>query len=382
LLCALAIAIASAPLAAQDRRVVLLSVDGLDHRYLRDCDRLGLKIPNLRRLMREGAWAQGVIGEVPTITWPAHTTILTGVPPSVHGIQQNQRWDYSLIQVKTLWDALAAAHRTSAAITWPVTVGAPITWNLPEYFEKRQGGAMDLAAIRKKATPGLLDEIAGVYPSFAQQWMDDRTRTLAALFLMEKKRPDFLAIHLVDLDAEEHDTEPFSAPSKAILEYTDELIGRLLQALPKDAAFVLVSDHGFVAVEKTVHPAAGEVTPFWVSASDSAAAARLEELRQDPANGIGRRIPHEEWARYRPNVREPLAAYEPADRFLFSPQPTEGSYGKPYEIGTHGLWPARPDYRSVFVMWAPDIRAEKLPEMSMLGIFPHLLRLLGITPTR
>ena len=81
-------------------------------------------------------------------------------------------------------------------------------------------------------------------------------------------------------------------------------------------------------------------------------------------------------------MREPLAVYEPADRFLFSPQPTEGPYGKPYEIGTHGLWPARPDYRSVFVMWAPDIRAEKLPEMSMLGIFPHLLRLLGITPVR
>jgi predicted AlkP superfamily phosphohydrolase/phosphomutase len=114
--CATALLAGGTSLAAA-QRVVLLSVDGLDHRYLRDCDRLGLKIPNLRRLMREGAWAQGVIGEVPTITWPSHTTILTGVPPSVHGIQQNQRWDYSLIQVKTLWDALAAAHRTSAAIT-------------------------------------------------------------------------------------------------------------------------------------------------------------------------------------------------------------------------------------------------------------------------
>jgi predicted AlkP superfamily pyrophosphatase or phosphodiesterase len=372
----------SVRLDAQAHRVVLLSVDGLDQRYLRDCDRLGLKIPNLRRLMREGAWAQGVIGEVPTITWPAHTTILTGVPPSVHGIQQNQRWDYSLIQVKTLWDALAAAHRTSAAITWPVTVNAPITWNLPEYFEKRQGGAMDLAAIRKKATPGLVDEIAAAYPSFAQQWMDDRTRTLAAVFLIEKKRPDFLAIHFVDLDAEEHDTEPFSVASNAILEYTDELIGRLLHALPNGAALVLVSDHGFVPVEKTVHPAAGTVTPFWVSASDAATAARLEELRKDPANGIGRRIPHEEWVRYRPNLPEPVAVYEPADRFLFSPQPTEGPYGKPYEIGTHGLWPARPEYRSVFLVWAPGIQAEKLHEMSMLDIFPRLARLLGVAPVR
>jgi hypothetical protein len=49
--------------------------------------------------------------------------------------------------------------------------------------------------------------------------VDDRIRTLAAVFLLQQRRPDFLAIHLVDLDAEEHDTAPFSAESKAILKY-------------------------------------------------------------------------------------------------------------------------------------------------------------------
>jgi predicted AlkP superfamily pyrophosphatase or phosphodiesterase len=88
----LSILLVAATLGAQShRRLVLLSVDGLDHRYLRDCDKLGLKIPNIRRMMREGIWANGVVGEVPTITWPAHTTILTGVPPAIHGIQANQR---------------------------------------------------------------------------------------------------------------------------------------------------------------------------------------------------------------------------------------------------------------------------------------------------
>jgi len=101
------------------QKLVLVSVDGLDQRYLRDCDKLKLKIPNLRKLMREGAMADGVVGEVPTITWPEHTTIITGVPPAVHGIQQNQRWDYSLIKVKTLWSDLKAQGLTSAAITWP-----------------------------------------------------------------------------------------------------------------------------------------------------------------------------------------------------------------------------------------------------------------------
>lgn len=356
--------------------MVLLSVDGLDHRYLRQCDELGLKIPNLRRLMREGSWADGVLGEVPTITWPSHTTILTGVPPAVHGIVRNQVWDYSSIKVKTLWDDLRAGGRTTASITWPVTVGAPIDWNLPEYFEKRQGGSMDLAAIAKKATPGLIEEISRRYPSFPQEWMDDRTRTVATLCLIRERHPDLLAVHLVELDAVEHETRPFSTASKAILEYTDELIGQILAAIPKETVFALVSDHGFVSVEKTVHPPVGKVTPFMVTASDPAEAGELERLSHDPANGIGRRIPSQEWKRFLPNTPEPLAAYEPADLFLFSPSPIEGRYGQPYEIGTHGLWPGRPAYRAVFLLWGPGIKAERIPEISMLEIYPRLKSLL------
>jgi predicted AlkP superfamily pyrophosphatase or phosphodiesterase len=358
--------------------VLLVSVDGLDQRYLSQCDQLGLKIPNLRRLMKEGAWSEGVIGELPTITWPSHTTIVTGVPPAVHGIQRNQVWDYSSIKVKTLWDDLGAHGRTTAAITWPVTVNAPITWNLPENFAKRQGGSMDLESVAAKATPGLVDEITARYRSFPQQWVDDRTRTLATLFLLSEKQPALLAVHLVDLDAEEHETRPFSKASNAILEYTDELIGQMMGAMPRGSVFALVSDHGFVSVEKTVHPPVGNVTPFWVIAGDAREADELERVRQDPANGIGRRVAPEEWKRFMPGVANPVAVYEPADLFLFSPTPTEGRYGKPYEIGTHGLWPGRPQYRSVFLIWGPGIKPERLPEMPMTGIYSRLRSLLGM----
>ncbi|MEO8126494.1 MAG: ectonucleotide pyrophosphatase/phosphodiesterase [Bryobacteraceae bacterium] len=371
-----ALLLASFLIAQPKARVVLVSVDGLDYRYLRDRDKLGLKIPNLRRLLREGEWASGVVGEVPTITWPAHTTLLTGVPPSVHGIQANQRWDYSLIKCPTLWDALRRNGLTSAAITWPVTVNAPVTWNLPEYFEKRQGGAMDLAAIRKHATPGLLDEISAAYPSFAQQWMDDRTRTLAAVFLIERKHPDFLAVHLVDLDAEEHDTEPFSPASNAMLEYTDELIGRILAAVPATAIFALVSDHGFAAVDKTVYPAAGTATGGLVLAHTATEAAELAKLAQDPANGIGRRVSSQEWKRFMPGTEKPAAVYEPAERYLFSPKALDGRYGKPHEAGVHGLWPGRPEYRSVFLLRGPGIQPGQTGEISMLEIAPRLNEIL------
>src|ERR1700683_3408504 len=142
--------------------LVVISVDGLDNRYLTNADRMGLKIPHLRRLMREGQAARGVIGVVPTVTWPSHTTIITGVDPVVHGILGNQRpksdggeyyWDASLIHTRTLLQAMREAGKTTATVTWPVTVNAPVNWNLPEYFRRRQGGSMDLRSIESKSNP-------------------------------------------------------------------------------------------------------------------------------------------------------------------------------------------------------------------------------------
>jgi predicted AlkP superfamily pyrophosphatase or phosphodiesterase len=135
---------ALATLAAK-QPLVVVSVDGLDNRYLANADQMGLKIPNLRRLMREGQVSKGVIGVVPTITWPPHTTMITGVDPVKHGILANWRppgekyLDYSQIKVPTLIGAAHAAGLTLATINWPVTVNAPVDWDIPEYFSTRRG---------------------------------------------------------------------------------------------------------------------------------------------------------------------------------------------------------------------------------------------------
>ena len=96
------------------KKLLVVSVDGLDQRYLRDRDRLGLRIPNLRRLLNQGRSAQGVIGVYPTVTWPAHTSLITGVRPDQHGILGNRRerqeggdyyWTAGFLKAPTLWQA-------------------------------------------------------------------------------------------------------------------------------------------------------------------------------------------------------------------------------------------------------------------------------------
>src|SRR5580698_7271600 len=197
----LAIFLAGSMFAAQP--LVVISVDGLDNRYLGEADQRGLKIPTLRRLMREGQYSAGVIGVVPTITWPSHTTILTGVDPVVHGILGNWRppgnryLEYAQIQSPSLIGAAHKAGLTIAAITWPVTVNAPVDWNLPEYFALRRGGDMDLRSIESKSNPpNLVTKIAADCPSFAQQWMDDRIRTMAALWVLRHEKPGLMLLHL------------------------------------------------------------------------------------------------------------------------------------------------------------------------------------------
>lgn len=98
----------------------------MDWRYLRDRDATGERIPNLRKLLAGGQVADGVTGVWPTITWPSHTTLITGVRPDQHGILGNRQppseggdyyWSAHLLKVPSLLNCAADHGLTTAAIT-------------------------------------------------------------------------------------------------------------------------------------------------------------------------------------------------------------------------------------------------------------------------
>ena len=379
--------LASSLFAAQP--LVVISVDGLDNRYLARADEMGLKIPALRRLMREGQYSKGVIGVAPTITWPSHTTIITGVDPVAHGILSNWRppgdkyLDYAQIKTPNLIGAAHKAGLTVAAITWPVTVGAPGEGNLPEFFSTRRGGSMDIRSIESKSNPpDLVTKIAADCPSFAQQWMDDRTRTLAAVWILQHEKPGLMLLHLVDLDSEEHDNAPFTRESFATLEHTDELIGQIVAALPPLTNVAIVSDHGFERVDKIVNVKSvlPDVTQSGsiLLAYDEKTANALRSLKNDPKYGIGREIPKEEFARFPSNLNaNPVAVFDSAEGVMFGNTQNGELVGKPGEIGNHGHWPMR--YRSVYVLWGGGVAHQVLPEFSIKEIAGRLAKVLGVT---
>jgi len=373
------------------RKLLVVSIDGLDHRYVRDADKLGLKIANIRRIAKEGQWADGVVGVVPTVTWPSHTTIVTGVTPEVHGILSNNRpkeeggeryWSNSLMKAPALWDAAREAKLKTAAVEWPVTVGAKIDFNIPEVFKRRSGGGMDMESHEKDSTPGLIERIAAEYPSFATEFLDDRTRALAVIYLLKKEQPDLTLVHLVDHDDAAHANGPFTKRANATLEYADELLGQMMAAAPKSTLVALVSDHGFEKVERTVDPrellrhekvqGALTVGPALVYTKDAKVAALLRKHAGEAAYGVGREIPAPELERLAPKMKG-LAVFEPMEHVQFGkPAPREG------ESGSHGYWPLRKDYRATFALWGAGVKRERLPEIDMLSIAGRLAAVLGL----
>src|SRR5262245_58757672 len=173
--------------------VVLVSVDGLRPKDVLEADRLGLRLPNLRRLASDGASASRVKGVLPTVTYPSHTTLVTGASPARHGIVGNQPLDptgkngdgwffYAEdIQAETLWQAAARAGLATANVDWPVTVGADITYNIAQFWHTRRRDQPDQFKLaRALSSRGLLAEaerVLGPYPSgYAATVADDERR--------------------------------------------------------------------------------------------------------------------------------------------------------------------------------------------------------------
>jgi predicted AlkP superfamily pyrophosphatase or phosphodiesterase len=408
--------------------LVMISIDGLRPDYITAADGHGVRAPNLRRFLSEGTYADGVQGVVPTVTYPSHTTLVTGVWPAKHGIfanttfdplQKNQQgwyWYTEDISVPTLWDAAARAGRTTASIQWPVTVGAHITWNIPEFW--RASTADDEKLLRAVATPGLLEEARSVVGGYSggidTSTKGDEVRGRYAQWILETKHPALLTLHLTALDHIEHETGPFSTESLAVLEELDAIVGKIRETAerlaPGRAFIAVVSDHGFARTDAQLNlfPAFRDAKFFtvdaknkltdwkampWVTGGSAAIvlkdpndAVTLEQVREllgklaaNPANGIDRILEADELHQ--------RGGY-PVASFFVSLKPgwrtghalDEPVLSKTKPGGTHGQLPDVPDLRAAFFLVGPGIPAGRdLGAIDMRDVAPTLAHVVGLS---
>ena len=440
-LTALCLALTTAPLFAQQHQpVLMISIDGMRPDYVTHADEHHLRIPTLRRILAEGTHAEGVQGVFPTVTYPSHTTLVTGVWPVEHGILNNTRfdperklsdawyWYADQIKVPTLWDAAHAAHLHTASVGWPVTVDAPIDTLLPEYWRGPSAGNPvnpdDRFMMNAVSRPD--GELLRIAQRTSTEYMKgndtsiegDEMKTVYSLDILKQHRPEFMTIHLSSLDEAQHMHGPFSDEANKHLETLDGMVGRLAAqelANYSNAVIVIVSDHGFARVEKTTNlyipfleagliqtaksPSGAVTVTSWQAqpwiigcmaavmlhdpadtATRDKVKAILDKLAADPNNGIEAIIPHDQLAALG-GVSD--AAFVISLKAGYS---TGGALSGPLVIdtpgrGTHGYNPVTtPEMRSSFFVTGLGIAHGKdLGLVDMRQIAPTLAGVLGVS---
>ena len=425
------LAVGSAPAQEREERpprarhVVLISVDGLRPDFYLD-ERW--PAPTLQRIRREGAYAEAVRSVFPSVTYPSHTTIVTGALPARHGVVYNEPfdpsgrtgrwyWEADSILVATLWEAVRADGGTTAAVSWPVTVNAPIDWNVAEIwpFEEER----DLVAVQRAASrpEGLWDELEREAVGRVRSEMygvgtlsrDDYVSGMAG-YLLERYRPTLLAVHLIGTDHFQHERGRSHIEVSQAVGAVDRGIGRILEAAARanllpQTAVIVTGDHGFVDTHTriapnvwlaraglrdstadrgnwraTFHAMAGSAFLHLRDPDDGAAVDSVRRLLESLPRGqrrLFRVIELQELAEMgaAPDARLALTA---APGIAF----TESAVGQALVRSpgaTHGYDPELEDNRTGFVAWGAGIpRGVVVPVMGLEDIAPLIAGLLGI----
>jgi arylsulfatase A-like enzyme len=357
--------------------VVLVSLDGFRYDYAR---KYGAR--HLLALGAAGAIAtDGMIPAYPSLTFPNHYTLVTGLYPEHHGIVANSFYDPARKQTYTVSDPAAVRDGS-----W---YGGMPLWVLAE----KQG--MRSACF---FWPGSEAEIAGGRPTYYLHF-DDRypdqkriDQVMQWLSLPMEQRPHFITLYYSNVDHAGHEYGPDSPQTAAAVAHVDQLVGDLHEQLDKlhlPIDLVVVSDHGmeheqgpwidlsrFADLSNFV-----TVGPLLYPNSDADAEKAYQELKiKTDAFTVYRRKRVPGTYDYDSNPREGDPVVIANGPYAIRAHPPATGADKAPEAGVHGYDPrVMSSMRAVFVAAGPDIRpGSKLEPFENVNVFPLLAKILGL----
>lgn len=372
---------ATAPVAAAiPAAVLLVSIDGFRADYLD----LGIT-PNLARIAREGVRAQWMNPSYPSLTFPNHYTIVTGLRPDHHGIIHNTMDDAALGTFKLtdraavsttqwwggvpIWVGAGNAGLPSATMFWPGSE-ARIGGRRPGRWRPFDESVSSAARV---------DTVLG--------WLAEPPAT----------RPRVTTLYLDVLDTAGHDHGPDSPEAHAAIREADAAIGRLLDGLHAHALLeavnlVIVSDHGMA----TVPPGHVVTAEDMVDPADAVAVTTGQSVGFVPMPGrtsaaerrlLGAHAHYDCWRKrelparwhYGRNARVPPIVCQMHEGW--DALSGERAAKRPLDAtrGSHGFDPALTSMRALFLARGPAFRhGAVLPAFDNVDVYPLLARLVGI----
>ena len=374
-------ACAGVPAAAAEspRALLLISLDGTHPAFLGRGD-----TPHLDRLAREGVQAQWMTPSYPSLTFPNHYTLVTGLRPDHHGIVHNTMQDPVLGRFwlsnreavgdgrwwggEPLWVGAERAGLATATLSWPGSEAAvqgvrPTRWTL---FDAQRPIAERV------------DTVAG--------WLSEPAAT----------RPRLVTLYFEHVDSAGHNHGPDSDQVRQALREVDAGIGELLSRLDQAGVLestdiVVVSDHGMARVDEG-HVVVIEdmVDPQWVELVSSGQVVgfnpRPGHLEQAEAALLGRHAHYQCWhksglpARWHYGSHPRIPAIVCQMDVGWDAVPRQYLERRPAGTrGSHGFDPAEPAMRAIFIARGPSFRqGATLPAFDNVDVYPLLARLLGI----
>lgn len=414
----------AAPAPARDRHVILISLDGFPAVAL---DNPRTPVPTLQRLVREGARAAAVIPVNPVVTWPNHTTYVTGVTPARHQVMFNglltrddagtlkiEPWrpKREMVKAPTVYDAAHAAGLTTAQVDW-VAIHEPetITWAFAERPDAEGVVEKEMIAAGRVSA----DDIATFNKGTAAAWRD-QVWTDAAVHILEQHKPNLLLFHLLALDSTHHTYGPATLASTTAMAFQDAQVARLLSALERSGlsdktTVVVLADHGFRTARRTINPnvalrnaglirgeGAGKQVDAWTMSWGGAAGIYLTD-RSASATLV-------------PKIEAAVAGLEGVDRVVTRGALTELGLPDPgtsdqapdlvlaardgYDfgradtgalvmdtdathVGHHGVLNTDPSMRALFLAWGRDVKpGVRLGDVRAIDVAPTIAEWLGV----
>jgi predicted AlkP superfamily pyrophosphatase or phosphodiesterase len=424
----LALLAASFSLAAQtsltprDRTVIVISLDGFGAQMLADPL---TPAPALRRMIAEGATASnGMMPINPTVTWPNHTAIVTGVDATRHGVLYNAlpvrepgkavRMDQwvpkdQLVLAPTVYDLAHQAGLKTAEVDWVAITDAPaIDWSFAE-IPKPDAPVVKEMIAANRVTEAQIRDFRRKPITFR-----DEIWTEAAAHILREHRPNLLLFHLLTTDSAQHRYGAGSLGALAALALADRQVARVLDAVreanieDRTTVFV-VSDHGFATARRIIHPNAilrakdllrsSEDCDVWAVPEGGTANVyvtnpkrRAEILPQLAAlfkgvEGVSEIITPDEYSERGypppgPDSRMSDLVLAAADGYAFDgaidgAPVTDVAPGA--NSGNHGYLRDNPAMRAIFIAWGAGIRrGARVDAVNNIDVAPTVAHLLGL----
>ena len=339
---------------------------------------------NLLRLRKQGVNAEYMESAFPSLTFPNHYTIVTGLYPAHHGLVDNTFYDpardeyYSLSKKSAVQDS-----------SW---YGGTPLWVLAE----KQG--MLTACLYWVGSEAA---IQGVRPTYYYNYntlipMDSRIRTVRNwLELPEEKRPHLILFYIPDVDHQEHLHTVDSKETENAVHFVDESIGKLVRSVDSlhlPVNFIFLSDHGMLTVDtvnNTGLPAALDTSQFRIVNSLSLVHLYAYNQKDILPTSIALKSQATDYDVYLADELPPQWHYSKKDDvynrigdiILVSHPPKVFNFKK-YHVnpGEHGFDPSLTEMHACFYAWGPAFKKNySIPGFENVHVFPLIAKILKLS---